>query len=81
MDHVEDSRPLRCTACGSSALEQGFLNNKGQYSGGHDRWVSGTAEVGMGNKPKRMGLRKSGYVIAIRCRDCSHLDLYVRGIY
>lgn len=77
MDQVEDRRPLRCSACGSSALEQGFLYNRAQYSGGHDMWVSGIPDMGLTHRPRRLNARKTGYVMAFRCRDCFHLDYYV----
>ncbi|WP_157435743.1 hypothetical protein [Actinospica robiniae] len=77
MDQVEDSRPLRCTACGSSALEAGFLYNRAQYSGGRDLWVSGAPDMGVMGKPRGLNARRTGYVVVFRCRDCWHLEHYV----
>jgi hypothetical protein len=64
-----------CSACQSTTLEDGFLEDAGQGSGGFGRWIPGALELGLLGGAKKAG--KPRYAIhATRCSACSHLDLW-----
>jgi hypothetical protein len=68
----------RCTACGGTELEPGFLEDAGENSRGFLRWIPGPLERGMFGGARRMG-KPRHEVATLRCQNCSHLELYVAG--
>jgi hypothetical protein len=64
-----------CSACHATALEDGFLEDRGQGSGGFGRWISGPLELGLLGGAKKAG-RPTYAVQAMRCSVCGHLDLW-----
>jgi hypothetical protein len=76
-DHVVDTSPspTRCTHCGAEELELGFIEDRGQHSGGYGRWVQGSLELGVFGGARRMG-RQRRPIEAYRCSRCSHLELF-----
>jgi hypothetical protein len=67
---------LRCSACQSTGLEPGFLEDAGESSRGYLRWIPGALEKGIFGGAARMGKQRLD-VSAYRCGECGHLDLYV----
>ncbi|WP_067818575.1 hypothetical protein [Nocardia inohanensis] len=65
----------RCTHCGGSDLETGFLDDSGDSSAGYTRWIPGPLEVGIFGGAKRMG-KPRFQVHAFRCKSCTHLELF-----
>jgi hypothetical protein len=64
-----------CSACGSSTVEPGFLEDMGEASQGYVRWIPGPLQRGMFGGAKTLG--KQRYAVqAWRCGSCRHLDLY-----
>lgn len=68
----------RCTNCGNTGLEQGWMTDLGQGTKGFARWIPGPLErniMGMAKFRRYRGLPIQGY----RCRSCGHLDLFATG--
>ena len=65
-----------CTSCRSTSVQPGFLEDMGENSMGHVRWIPGQLQRGIFGGAKRMGKERFA-VAAVRCRSCEHLDLYV----
>jgi len=65
---------LVCTRCGAKPMEPGFLEDRGDGSGGYGRWVEGHLEIGLFGA-RRMGRRRRAIEV-YRCLRCSHLDLF-----
>jgi hypothetical protein len=63
----------RCTQCGSTELEPGFLIDRGQ--GSFSQWVAGRLETGILGGPRLIGRRRIN-IKAARCVLCDHLELY-----
>jgi hypothetical protein len=66
---------IKCTQCGGTDLERGFIEDSGQSSQGYARWIEGALERGLFGGAKRMG-RPRRTVDAWRCRACAHLELF-----
>ncbi|GAA4880180.1 hypothetical protein [Kitasatospora terrestris] len=66
---------LRCTHCGNTGLDQGFVEDSGQGSLGYARWVAGPLERGPLGGAKRLG-RPRFQIDAFRCPHCGHLELF-----
>ena len=66
---------LRCTLCGSTKLQQGFIEDSGQSARGFARWVSGRLERNVFGGAKLFG-RPRLQVHAFRCTGCTHLELF-----
>lgn len=66
----------KCAACGGLKLEPGFIEDRGESSGGYLRWIPGALEFGIFGGAKRFG-RQRFAVEAFRCADCQHVSLYV----
>ena len=65
-----------CPSCGSTtAPEPGFLEDRGESSGGFVRWVEGKLERGPFGGAKRFG-RNRRVIEARRCTMCGLLTLY-----
>lgn len=62
---------MTCTHCSSPALEEGFIDDAAH---GQVAWLQGPREVGFFGNPKRSGPRAP--VLAYRCPQCSHLELF-----
>ncbi|MFI0357366.1 hypothetical protein [Actinomadura sp. 9N407] len=65
---------MRCTHCGATELQPGYLEDTGQASRGFVRWVAGPPEMGI-RRAKRWG-RKRFQVEVFRCPQCSHLESF-----
>lgn len=65
----------RCTGCGHTELEPGFVEDSGQSSQGYTRWIAGHLERGVFGGAKRMG-RPRWAIQAYRCTRCALLHLY-----
>ncbi|MGH3392651.1 MAG: hypothetical protein ACRDOO_27610 [Actinomadura sp.] len=66
---------LRCSQCGTTGLEPGFVEDSGEGSRGYARWIAGPLERGVLGGAKRMG-RPRWQIDAHRCPQCSHLELF-----
>lgn len=66
---------IKCTQCGVSGLEEGFVEDRGEGSHGYTRWVAGPLERGIFGGAKRMG-RQRRIIEAHRCPKCGHLELF-----
>lgn len=66
---------IRCTQCGTTGLEAGFVLDAGEGSRGFARWVAGALEKGPLGGARRSG-RAKRQIDAYRCPNCSHLELY-----
>lgn len=60
-----------------TALEPGFLEDRGEGSAGFLRWVEGAPERGIFGGARRLG-RPRRVVDAFRCTRCGHLELFTR---
>ncbi len=68
----------RCSACQSTGLEPGFIEDNGSEGRGYARWIAGALETGPLGGARRMGKQRHA-VSAYRCGECGHLDLYVES--
>ena len=67
---------MKCTYCGTTGLEEGFVMDTGERSPGFSRWVEGPLERGaLFGGAKVMG-RPKRQVLAYRCPRCAHLELF-----
>ncbi|WP_199921627.1 hypothetical protein [Intrasporangium calvum] len=64
-----------CSQCGGVEFEDGFIEDNGQGSQGHARWISGPLQRGPFGGAFRFGAPR-WIVDAIRCTHCNHLELY-----
>ncbi len=65
----------RCTRCGATGREPGFVEDSGQGSRGYARWIAGPLQLGLPGGAKRAG-RPHWRIDSYRCPDCSHLELF-----
>ncbi len=65
--------PTKCIAC-EGPLEPGFLEDQGEGSRGHSRWVEGNMEKGIFGFTRLWG-RPRLTVAAYRCLHCGRLEL------
>ncbi|MFJ6632691.1 hypothetical protein ACIQMR_15060 [Streptomyces sp. NPDC091376] len=68
---------MKCTQCGTTDLEPGFVEDAGEHSRGYARWIAGPLERGILGGAKRMG-RPRWQIDAYRCPKCGHLELFAR---
>lgn len=69
---------IRCTQCGATELEPGFIEDTAEVSSGYTRWVEGPLKIGgFSGAAKRRG-RSRRPVHAYRCTQCDHLELFAR---
>ncbi|WP_199224454.1 hypothetical protein [Serinibacter arcticus] len=68
----------RCSTCGSEDLEPGFVEDGGESSHGYSRWIPGPLERGIFGGAARMG-KPRFEIVALMCRRCRHLELFVGG--
>jgi DNA-directed RNA polymerase subunit RPC12/RpoP len=66
---------IHCTHCGATGLQQGFVEDEGQYSAGYAQWIAGALERGPLGNARRMG-RSRTQIDAFRCPQCGHLELF-----
>jgi hypothetical protein len=66
---------LHCTHCGTTGLQQGFIEDEGEGSRGYARWVAGALERGPLGGARLMGKSRS-QIDAFRCPQCGHLELF-----
>ena len=71
--------PIKCTQCGSADLEEGFVADHGRGSRLFARWVAGPIRLGLLGFAKVAG-RPQAAIVALRCRDCSHLELFATQV-
>ncbi|MBT2457365.1 hypothetical protein [Streptomyces sp. ISL-86] len=69
------SNNLRCTHCGTTGLEPGFVEDAGQNSRGYARWIAGALERGPFGGARRWG-KPTWQIDAFRCPNCAHLELF-----
>ncbi|MFC8723049.1 hypothetical protein [Kitasatospora sp. NPDC057198] len=69
--------PIRCTHCGHTGLDQGFIEDDGRDSQGDARWIPGPVEHGPLGGARRFG-RARVQIDAFRCPLCGHLELFAR---
>lgn len=65
----------RCSRC-EGPLEDGFLEDAGEGGMGRLRWIGGPLEKGILGGTK-VAFKERRDVVAHRCADCGHLDLFV----
>lgn len=70
---------IRCTQCGTTGLEDGFVMDSGEGARGFARWVAGVLEKGPLGGARTMG-RTKRQIDAYRCPRCSHLELYATDV-
>ncbi|MBN3929876.1 hypothetical protein IQ279_09525 [Streptomyces verrucosisporus] len=68
---------VKCTQCGTTGLEPGFIEDSGDNSRGYARWIAGPLEFGPFGGARRMG-RPRWQIDAYRCPKCGHLELFAR---
>ncbi|TQS41125.1 hypothetical protein FL583_31550 [Cryptosporangium phraense] len=56
-------------------MEEGFVEDSGEYSQGFSRWIPGPLERGIFGGARRMGKPRRA-IRAFRCQRCGHLELY-----
>ncbi|TDB77615.1 hypothetical protein E1264_37370 [Actinomadura sp. KC216] len=66
---------LRCTLCGSTTMQEGFVEDSGQAARGFARWVAGPLERGLLGGAKLFGKHRL-QIHAFRCANCTHLELF-----
>lgn len=66
---------MKCTYCGSTGLEPGYIRDSGEGSQGYTRWVEGTLERGLFGGAKVLG-RQQWQVQVFRCPKCMHLEMF-----
>ncbi|XRQ16149.1 hypothetical protein ACN3XK_36360 [Actinomadura welshii] len=66
---------LRCTLCGGTSFQEGFIEDSGQIARGFARWVAGPLQRGILGGAKLVG-RPRLQVHAFRCTGCTHLELF-----
>jgi hypothetical protein len=67
---------MKCTHCGASDLEPGFIEDDGEHSRGYARWIAGPLQRGPLGGARRLG-KKRAPIDAFRCLGCGHLELFV----
>ncbi len=67
-----------CTHCGTVGLAEGFIEDAGEHSRGYARWIEGAMERGFFGGAKRTG-RPRRQIVAYRCPECGHLELFATG--
>jgi hypothetical protein len=67
---------MKCTYCGSTGLEPGFVMDSGEGSPGFSRWVEGRLERGSVFGGAKVRGRAKRQVSAYRCPRCAHLELF-----
>ncbi|MBP2706437.1 hypothetical protein JOL79_21740 [Microbispora sp. RL4-1S] len=68
---------MKCTQCGSTDLDSGFIEDSGERSKGYSRWIAGPLEIGLLGGARRLG-KPRWAIEAFRCVQCSHLELFAR---
>ena len=66
---------IRCTCCGTTGLQQGFILDNAPAGRGDTRWVAGLIErgpLGRARTARRLHLR----IDAFRCHTCGHLEMF-----
>lgn len=66
----------RCPGCFAEQMEAGFLEDAGEHSRGHLRWIPGPLEKGLMGGARRLGKVRHD-IHAWRCSSCGRLDLVV----
>lgn len=67
---------VKCTQCGVTGLEQGFVQDAGGGSLGYARWIEGPLELGRVQGGAKLSGRPSWQIDAFRCPSCMHLELF-----
>ena len=68
----------KCTHCGATGLEPGFIRDAGEGSQGFARWVEGALQRGVFGGAKVMG-RPQWEIDVYRCPRCRHLELFAEN--
>jgi hypothetical protein len=66
---------MKCSYCGSVGLESGYVSDLGQGARGYAEWIAGPLQFGPLGFPRRRG-RARLPVIAYRCPNCAHLEMF-----
>lgn len=66
---------MKCTYCGSTGLEPGFVRDSGEGSRGYTQWVEGTLERGILGGARQLG-RPHWLIQTFRCPRCKHLEMF-----
>ena len=64
-----------CSACGGESTSEGFIEDRGEASGGYLRWIPGALERGIFGGAK-VAFKQRVPIAAWMCARCGHLDLY-----
>jgi hypothetical protein len=73
------STPLKitCTQCGGTTFLTGYLGtSSSEDKGTYGRWYDGPLELGMLGDVKHAGSRAHFQVLAHRCEQCGHLEMF-----
>jgi hypothetical protein len=69
---------ITCSQCGGTAFVAGYLGSSGpQDKGTYERWYDGALELGVFGGVKHATSRARFQVVAHRCEQCDHLELFV----
>jgi hypothetical protein len=66
---------IKCTQCGATGLEQGFVEDASENGCGYARWIEGPLQRGLLGGAKKM-FRPHWQIDAHRCPQCAHLELF-----
>jgi hypothetical protein len=66
---------LTCSRCGAADLETGYVSDFGQGASGFANWIAGPIDLGVFGVAKSRR-RPRVAVVAYRCPQCWHLDLF-----
>jgi hypothetical protein len=68
---------ITCTQCSGTTFTAGYLGSSGsQDRGTYERWYDGPIELGMFGDVKHASSRSHFQVVAARCQQCGHLELF-----
>jgi len=80
-EHGEQEAPRdgrRCSWCGASNFEPGFIEDSGQSSRGFARWIVGDLEKGIFGGASRFG-RERLDITGVRCSACGHPEFFANA--
>jgi hypothetical protein len=73
------SRPpaMTCSQCGGTVFAEGYLgSSSSEDKGTYEQWYGGPLELNMFGDVKHASSRTRYQVLAHRCEQCGHLELF-----
>lgn len=74
---IEWMNDLHCTHCGATGLDLGYVEDTGLSAYARARWIAGELQRDTLGRAKRTGGARHE-IDAYRCKQCSHLELFVK---